>query len=384
MKKWRFITVNTDIVGWVAAWVPAICKSVAEGKSPDTLAAFFMEREAAGMALYPDALVDLNYDACKKYNVRIGRGPLAAGGITFNGPGTGDPWFSLIWNIEHNPEIPKDPEIILCRLLSRGADIQSTRYKLPVRFRPTNDVEIWDPNLKMWRKMCGAGASDVVGGKAFHFHWAPWAFKQEEHAYEIMASPADKYADKVAKEAALRNWNWEEAGAWGGERPPLEQMRREWIDTTTQMVEAVFGMEFEPGEVTEEEKKLGDELYKYWSSEEVVLSKSPDYKFRTIPEGTRLGKSVAKVPSGPTVRVAVLRRGDIIEDMLFSGICHMSPSEGFEIIEKELKGCKIDENIIKAKINEVWARHNVMLAFGSADTVANVVMEACKESYKQA
>jgi hypothetical protein len=148
------------------------------------------------------------------------------------------------------------------------------------------------------------------------------------------------------------------------------------------MAKMALGVEFEAGEVTEEERKLAEEMARYWSSEEVVLSKSPAYKFRTIPEGTKLAKASTKVPAGPTIRVALLRRGDIIEDMLFSGICHMAPSEGFELVEKELKGCKIDKDIIRNKIRDVWARHDVKLAFGDADIVANVVIQACEESYK--
>jgi lipoate-protein ligase A len=378
-KGWRFITVNTDVTEWGSGWIPAITMCVAEGKSPDTFGAFFMERDAVMMAHYCDAFVDINYEACEKYNVKVGTTFGAGGGITFCGPGTGDPWLTLFWNTERNPELPKDPEMILYHLLSRGADIQSSKYTLPVRFRPTNDIEIWDQNLKIWRKMCGAGST--VSGNAAIFFWVPWAFKQEEeYAYEIMASPADKFADKAVKEARLRNWNWEEAGAWGGERLPLEQMRQEWIDATMQMAKMALGVEFEAGEVTEEERKLAEEMARYWSSEEVVLSKSPAHKFRTIPEGTKLAKASTKVPAGPTIRVAVLRKGDIIEDMLFSGICHMAPSEGFELVEKELKGCKIDKDIIRNKIRDVWARHDVKLAFGDADIVASVVIQACEES----
>jgi hypothetical protein len=61
----------------------------------------------------------------------------------------------------------------------------------------------------------------------------------------------------------------------------------------------------------------------------------------------------------------------------------MTPTEALEDLEKELKGCKIDENLITTKVEELFAKKNVFIGLGSASLVSDTVIQACKESYKK-
>jgi len=68
---------------------------------------------------------------------------------------------------------------------------------------------------------------------------------------------------------------------------------------------------------------------------------------------------------------------------MFTGTMHMYPADALEELEKELKGCRIDETIIRNKVNELFTRKSVSIGLGSAELVAETIIKACKESYKQ-
>ena len=91
--------------------------------------------------------MDVNYEECKKLNIPVARGVVADRGVIYAESGI-EPFISLYWNPNRNPWIPIQPEILFMKILGRGGDLISERYKIPVRFRPLNDMEIWDPNLK--------------------------------------------------------------------------------------------------------------------------------------------------------------------------------------------------------------------------------------------
>jgi hypothetical protein len=61
----------------------------------------------------------------------------------------------------------------------------------------------------------------------------------------------------------------------------------------------------------------------------------------------------------------------------------MTPAEALEDLEKEFRGCKIDENLIRNKTEELFANKNVVIGLGSASFVSDTVIQACKESYKE-
>ncbi|MCX8176205.1 MAG: hypothetical protein N3E48_03105, partial [Candidatus Bathyarchaeota archaeon] len=360
-------------------WGIAGIRAMNEGKIPDTISVFYIDEPGVFIQRYCDILMDVNYEECKRLNVPIARGIAAGGGVIYAEPGI-EPFIGLTWNPKRNPQIPTNPELFFMRMLGRAADVISEKYKIPLRYRPLNDMEVWDPNLKSWRKVMGTGTTTV--GECAAFAWFPTFFKPSELMGRVLVSPKDKFSDKVFKEVSLRSWNFEEAGAFR-ERPSRDDVVKDWIDITLKVVKDVFNIEVEHGEFTEEEVMYAEEFYKIFSSEENLFSRSAEKRFSSFPEGTSLGKYSVKVTGGPLIRAYVLRKGDNIEDIMFTGTMHMYPADALEELEKELKGCKIDETLIKNKVNELFVRKNVIIGMGSAELVAETVIKACKESYKQ-
>jgi hypothetical protein len=67
--------------------------------------------------------------------------------VIYGEPGT-EPWLLVAWNKDAHPEIPTQPDAIFMKMLGAGADIISEKYKIPMRYRPLNDMELWDPKRR--------------------------------------------------------------------------------------------------------------------------------------------------------------------------------------------------------------------------------------------
>nr|MDO8077778.1 hypothetical protein [Candidatus Freyarchaeota archaeon] len=72
--KWRMVTTTTDVADWYSGYIPSALRAVAEGKIPDTVAFYFLDRPAIFLQRYCDALRDINYEAAVENNVKITRG----------------------------------------------------------------------------------------------------------------------------------------------------------------------------------------------------------------------------------------------------------------------------------------------------------------------
>jgi lipoate-protein ligase A len=384
MAKWRFVIARTNIAKWYGGYLPASLRAINEGIAPDTMSFFYIDTPGLFLQRHQDIYMDINYEECKKLGVPVARGVVTGGGAIYAEPGI-EPFLLAFWDIRRNPQIPVNPNLFFAPLLSRGADVIGENYNIPIRYRSLNDVELFDPKMRMFRKVMGTGSS--TSGNAQLFAWFPTNFKPSETMLKVMASPKDKFADKVLKEVSSRSWNFEEAGTFSDRATRLtrDELVKEWIGMSNEAWKRAFGVEVEsePAEFTEKEMQYVEEFYKIFSSEESLLSRSAEKRFETIPEGTALGKHSVKVTGGPLIRAYVLRRGDTIEDMMFTGTCHMTPTEALEDLEKELKGCKIDENLITTKVEELFAKKNVFIGLGSASLVSDTVIQACKESYKK-
>jgi hypothetical protein len=381
MEKWRLVIERATASKWYSGWIPAEMRATNEGIIPDTIGFYPADRPGMYLQRYCDVLVDINYEECKRNNVDIVRGTACGGGVGYGEPGT-EPNILMTWDVRRHPEIPTDIGLFYATVLSRGADVIGEKYPIPVRHRFLNDIEAWDPSMKLWRKVMGVGASGA--GNAQMFAWFPMGFKQSGMVYKLYTSPKDKFADKTVKEMGLRTWTFEDAGAFKerGEFPSRDELVNDWIEITLETLKRAFNIETEPGEVTVKEREYTEEYYKTASLEQFIFASSAEKRFKTIPEGSALGKYSSKVSGGPLLRAYVLRRGDTIEDIMFTGTLQMAPSEALEDLGKELKGCKIDENLIRTKTEELFAKENVDIALGSASFVSDTIIQACKESYK--
>jgi len=135
--------------------------------------------------------------------------------------------------------------------------------------------------------------------------------------------------------------------------------------------------------LTDLELKYVEEFKSMFQSEEHIFARSAEKKFEEIPQGTSLGRAFLKVPAGPLIRAYVLREGETIKDVMFTGTMHMTPGYALEKLEQELIGMKMDHNSIRAKV-EAWYGAGVSIGMLEPSQLTGLIMEACKLSYEEA
>ncbi|MHA1363275.1 MAG: hypothetical protein ACTSP1_12215 [Candidatus Freyarchaeota archaeon] len=378
-EKWRMVTTTTDVADWYSGYIPSALRAVAEGKIPDSVAFYFLDKPAIFLQRYCDALRDINYEAAVEKNVKITRGIVAGGGVIYAEPGF-EPFVGLVWNRKNHPEIPTQPDLVLMKILGAGADVISQRYNIPVRYRPLNDMEIWDPERKVWRKFMGCGTSGLFD--AIGFAWFPNCTKPSDLMAKVLVSPAEKFADKVLKDVMERGWNLEEAGVYTKGLDEIDRIRQDWIEISLETFKKAFGVEVEEGEWTDIELQYVKEFTSMFHSEQHIFARSAEKKFEEIPPDTSLGRAFLKISGGPLIRAYVLREGDTIKDMMFTGTMQMTPADALEKLEQELIGQKIDEGIIKKKVYEMF-ESGTQIGMLEEPQLVDIILQACKFSYEE-
>ncbi|MGQ9722473.1 MAG: lipoate--protein ligase family protein [Candidatus Jordarchaeum sp.] len=378
-KNWRMVTATTDVADWYSGYIPAFMRAMVEGKIPDTVAFFYMDKPAVFLQRYCDALRDVNYDACIENNVKVTRGIVAGGGVIYGEPGV-EPVLTVVWNKDAHLELPSQPDLILLKFLGVLADIVSEKYKIPMRYRPLNDLEIWDASRKVFRKIVPSGCSGLFN--AIGIASGPQTTKPSELMSKILVSPIEKFADKILKDVQTRTWNLEEAGVYPEGIKELERIRRDWIEMYLHTLKKAFNIEVEEGEWADAEKQYVKEFTSQFGSESWIFARSAEKKFEEIPSGTSLGKAFLKITGGPMVRAYVLREGDIIKDMMFTGTMHMVPADALEKLEKELIGLKIDNKTIKEKVHGIF-EGGAEIGLMREEQLLSIILEACKLSYEE-
>jgi len=249
----------------ISGYIPALMRATVEGKIPATVAFFDIDKPAVFLQRYCDVLRDVNYEACVENGVKITSGRAAGGGVIYGDPGVG-PVLTIVWNRDEYPELPSQPDLVLMRFLGALADIASERFKIPVRYRPLNDLELWDPARKVFRKIAPSGCSGLFN--AMGIASAPQSTKPSRLMFKVLVSPAEKFADKILKDVETRTWNLEEAGVYPNGIREIDRIRQDWIDVYLQTLKKAFGMEVEEGEWTDTELKYVEEFTSAFQAEE--------------------------------------------------------------------------------------------------------------------
>jgi hypothetical protein len=66
---------------------------------------------------------------------------------------------------------------------------------------------------------------------------------------------------------------------------------------------------------------------------------------------------------------------------MFTGTLHTTKADCLEELENEIRGCKIEEGIIRPKVEEMFNK-GVVIGLMDAPRLLAVIMEACEASYK--
>lgn len=348
-KNWRLLEIKVD--SYLEAGVslrPAILRAKDEGLVPDTVLLTEYKHPSLAIQYYNDPFKDINLEACKECGINVGRAGTSGGGPIYSPSGPGEMGSgAIIFADRNSPLLPKSNEILLLSLIHRFADNLSSYYKLPIRYKPFNDAEIWEQESKTWKKLV---AASVVGQKnAIMAAYATFIYPPDYNLInKLITPPAEKWSDKEVKSVFDRSTY---LAKYLGGQFEMQSLK----EITLRTVEKNFGVTLNPGELTEMELSFMEENRKRFLSLDWLLNRS-EKKFNQPTGEIKKGEAIHKVPGGPLIRITAWREKGIIRDILFTGSIHASPLNCLVNLEEELKDLKIDEGLIKEKIEKMFAQ----------------------------
>ena len=369
MEKWRFLDINWITYAETAIQRIVSLRAKSEGIIPDTVCFYSFPRPSLSLNYFNDPDKDINLELCRKHGIQVLR--IVSGG----GPIFGDTGFVGLGICldRGNPKAPPTVEEMLKKTLTGVAEGVSKTFGVKARFKPLNDVEILGKD-GVWRKVgpsaCIYGQKAILMGSALQVKKPPIDLIEK-----VIVPPPEKFMDKDTKSVRER-MTWLER----------EVEREVSIDEVKEMymevVKQTFNVELVPGELTEKEKEYYEEIRKLVTSDEFFYDRS-ERRFGKIPPDVKRSEVRTKIPEGPFIRVVVLVKDGIIKDVLITGTLHASPlipSSPIHEIEKSLRGVKIDRNLIKEKIEEVYRKPGFQIPKVSPDNFVDLIMKAAEEA----
>jgi lipoate-protein ligase A len=250
-------------------------------------------------------------------------------------------------------------------MLTMWANTLATHFNAPFTYRPLNDVEI------RGYKVGGYGGFEIGDSTTFYGFVQIGPGPTAEQVNRYLKTPPGKLADKAIETVGLRGTCFEDAV--GRKINPHEVK-----ELLKKRLEEKFNMTLVPAELTDEERQEIVESYKSDMSEDWILANTDEVKFGTIPPDADVRRYAMKVPGGPNIHVVALVKEDTIQDISITGSIHCTPRDFPLEIERAVKGARIDEKVIKQRIDEVFTRGSV--GMGTAEDFTKAVMGAVSKT----
>ena len=310
--------------------------------TPATLVIISPVETYACIGFFQDIEKEIDLDFCRKNNIPVLRREVGGGAVLLDNDQV---FFQFIFNKDH---VPVDVRKIYSDFLEPAVNTYN-RLGLKVFHRPINDLQIDG------RKIGGTGAVQigkstvVVGSFMFDFN--------HDLMSRILNVPSEKFRDKLYKNirdyvtSISREFEYLQRDVPGQE---------EVISIFFDEVRKKFGAElfFENTLDAEEQKTL-----------EVIRDKLIDMKWlyrkgRFLDRKVKISADIHIFEGnyksqGGLIRIVLIKKDSIIEDIEISGDFTLIPSDSLEMIEKELTGIEIDPGVIKDRLTKLYKKHGI-------------------------
>lgn len=364
MIERRLIDFGEVAISELLSATEAAREEIAAGRSPDTLLAGVTRLSELVMTRFEDPEKDVDLGACKKYGVLCNR-IVTGGGATMAWAGA----ICFTHTLSTKSEgVPSD----MLEANKYFADIfveWGKNMGLDLHWRPINDVETVEN-----RKFINYGATVI------HHVVQSTSIVTLDSDPSVVAKvikvPPEKFIDKKAKSIEERTTTLKREL---GRIPSYEEVKEAYFKA----YEKVTGTKLVPGEMTEIEKKSWDDLVVQRTSGEWLYMVSERKKFgddlKLIGTELRKGEGVHKAKK--LIRATVLMKGDKIKNLYFSGDFYLSPWSIVDEMENTLKGIEAEAEVIRRRIEDIYARPEVQLTTtGEVDDWVTVVMKAVQNA----
>ncbi len=358
-ERWRFL--NLGYVEPVSYWTypEAVTMAKATGKVPNTIVFSIPNKRTVNVGYYQDVEKEVNLNLCKEMGVDVVRRFGFGGGALLY-----DTNSRLFHIIVDSDRFPKNYEELIgysSRSLLRGVQ----NLGINAKFVPINDV-ITESGKKIG--MCSNFRTDFE-----NVTYVTISLHRDvdiDLAMQLITPPAEKFKDKDAKAVKDRITTISKEL---GHLVSTEDLMK----ATRKGFEEAYGIELYDGELTQEENEYHDKAAKRNVSEDFLYKYSEKVKFRNELDLVKKGKlkrSEYIYKGKKLIRVVTLVDKGHIRNIMISGDYYAYPWDITDQLEFTLKGCPVDEDIIRKKVGGTFAEAKAEVALISPGEFADTII----------
>lgn len=361
-EQWRFL--NLGYVDPVAYWTypQAVMVAKSQKKVPNTVVFSIPSRETVNIGYYQDVEKEVNLSRCQDMGVEVVRRYGFGGGALLY-----DNDSRLFHIVVDRESFPTDYVDLIT--YASGGLLESVRnLGLDASFVPINDV-IMASGKKIG--MCSSFRTDFqnVTYVTISLH----RNVNIDLAMELVTPPAEKFKDKSAQSVAERITTI-------GKELKRDITSDELIEAVRKGFEKAYGIDLRDGELTEGERAYYDEALQKNRKLEFLYKYSEKEKFGNdnldLVNKGKLRRSEFIYKGKKLIRVTLLSDGKLIKNIMISGDYYAYPWDITDQLESALKGCRMDERIIRDKVVATFTSANGEVAMISPDEFAGTIMGA--------
>ena len=325
-------------------------------KTPDTIVLVSPNAAYVSIGYHQDLEREVDLDYCRAHGIPVYRREVGGGAVYLD---NGQVFTQWIFHRDHLPASLEERFALYIRPL-----VETYRaLGIPAYHRPINDIHVEG------KKIGGTGAAQiglaelVVGSLMFTFDKRTMA--------RVLKVPSEKMRDKIYQSLEQYMTTMEEQL---GYIPDREEVKALYI----RKCEEVLGVKVVPGEWTEAEEAMAQELDERFTSEEWLFQKGrlrpPVVK---IHEDVYVVEAAHKVPGGLIRVVARLREGHI-DDISISGDFTVLPAFAVAAMEQAVRGLRVTRDALIARLQDVYRSLNVQSPGVTPEDFATAILHAAK------
>jgi lipoate-protein ligase A len=364
---WRFVVTSEAYPAFSTSTSPAIEQAVREGLAPSTVILNIFDADGITIGVNEDPTQVLDLDFCRAKGIQTMR-RVNGGGAVYAGAGSA--FLVLFLRPEDMPNpaaMPMTATTAFPQILTAMAEVIESRFGIPARYRPLNDVEVEG------RKLMPTSLKIEDGVMTFRLVLNVTGI-DTALAGPAMPMAPEKVRDKVHKTLETRfTYLEKEIGR------PVAQAELEGL--AHDLCAHAFDVHsLTPGTLSAVERGYAADFYKRLSQDAWFFGKALTSR---LPEGLGAGDSIGhgreKSPGGLIWATLVVRDGTIRHAVL-NGDWHPRPLHSTDWFEAELAGVPADEAAIRAHVEAFLARDGVEWAGVEADHLMAALGKALAEA----
>ncbi len=326
--------------------------------TPDTILLVSPNAPYVCIGYHQDLEREVDLDYCRAHNIPVYRREVGGGAVYLD---SGQLFTQWIFHRDHLPaSLEERFKLYIQPLVETYRALGINAY-----LRPINDIHVDG------KKIGGTGAAQmgiaevVVGSLMFTFDKKTMA--------RVLKVPSEKMRDKIYQSLEQYMTTMEEQL---GRVPDREEVKALYV----QKCEEALGVKVVPGEWTEAEEAMAQELDARFTSEEWLYQKGrlrpPVVK---IHEDVYVVEAAHKVPGGLIRVVARLHQGHI-DDISISGDFTVLPAFAVAAMEQAVRGLRATRDALVARLTDVYRGLGVQSPGVTPEDFATAIVMAAERT----